>query len=271
MRYLVAVVCLLIASAAVAQNTQTRPASLRTAFTQPLPAPKAPAWVAEQADSSYNNPCGVACCAGCFANNDYKYNLFFDSRRTFLSGEPVRMNGIRAGVEVFDKMRFGVGFYGLSEPLDITDRVEDSGPRTRKLSFNYVTTYMEYIAYRDFRWELDLPFQLGRGSGRVDSLNTALDKRGLEREDPVTILTLGASGHVRIIPWLGLGAGTGYVWASSENRTATRAFSAPYYNVRVRLWLGYLFKALFAPDKLEAERAEYKKERDARRSRGGSL
>ena len=265
MRSTLTLVLLFVATLALGQNTHNLSPSLRTAFSQPVPGPQVPAWMAPADSTNRPDGCHNQCCAGCF-NGDIKYNLILDSRRTFLSGEAARMNGLRVGAELFEKVRFGFGFYNLQNPVDISDRIDDDGDRTRTLDFNYTTTYLEYIAYRDFRWELSLPVQYGLGTGRVDTTNVA-GISGLEREDGVSIFTVGAAGYVRLIPWFGLGAGTGYVFAGSENRVAGRAFSAPYYTIRVKIFLGHLLKAMFAPAKLEEEMEEYRRERDARRNK----
>ena len=266
MRSTLTLALIFVTLAVLGQNTQTHPTSLRTAFSQPFPEAPVPSWMAVPADSS-NRPegCHNQCCAGCF-NGDIKYNLILDTRRTFLGGEPTRMNGLRIGAELFEKVRFGLGFYDLRNEVDISHRIDDEGGRQRFLDFEYNTSYIEYIAYRDFRWELSIPGQFGRGTGTVDTLNTA-GVRALEREDAVNIVTLGVAGYIRIIPWFGIGAETGYVFAGSDNRTAGRAFSAPYYSIRAKLFLGHLIKAMFMPQKLEAEMEEYRRERDARRNR----
>lgn len=263
MRFIFIAVVAFFATVSVAQNTQTAPLSLRTAFSQPVPAPVIPSWLAED-DSAKTKGCQQCC--GCLGG-DMKYNLFLDSRQTFFQGDRARMNGIRVGAELYDKIRFGLGFYEMTQPIDITHRIADSGERTRTLDFGYNTAYVEYIAYRDFRWELSVPFQFGNGTGVVDSTNTISLQSGVERTDPVRIVTAGVAGYIRIIPWFGVGAGTGYVWAPSQNRTASKVFSAPYYSVRLKIFLGHLLKSMFAPTKLEEERKAYQKERAERRKR----
>lgn len=261
MRYLVTLVLLLTSLCVVAQ-TQQSPPSLKAAFSQPVPAPTLPNWMQDTGSTDDKKP---TCCFGCIGG-DIKYNLFFDSRQTFFAGQRARMNGFKIGAELYEKVRFGLGFYNLQRPLDISERIDDSQNRTRELDFRYNTSYVEYIAYRDFRWELSLPVQFGRGTGTVDTLNVA-GQRGLERTDNVNIISVGAAGYIRVIPWFGIGSGVGYVWAISDNQAAEAAFSSPYYSIRAKIFLGYLIKSMIFPKKVEAERDQYRRERDARRNR----
>ena len=45
----------------------------------------------------------------------WKFMVGLDARRSFFRGTPVKINGIRTGLEYKGVHRFGIGFYGLSK------------------------------------------------------------------------------------------------------------------------------------------------------------
>ena len=203
------------------------------------------------------------CCTGCITG-EIKVNLMFDNRQSLFLGQWTRMNGLRIGLELMHTVRFGMAFYNQAGETNITELIDDAEGRQRRLAYNYTTVYWEYILYRDWRYEASIPINIGLGRGRVDSLGINATEWVEERRDDAFVSSLGVNGSMKLIPWFGVGAAVGYRQLATSQRAVRRVYSAPFYAVKLKIYLGELFKTLFAKEKMQAERQAYRDEKAAR-------
>lgn len=204
-------------------------------------------------------------------SDSFVTNIIFqyDNRNERYYGVRARMNGLKLGVEIEEIFRVGVGFYGNNTfyPFEPPSAIQ-SLPQTVK--FRYTTVFTEWVLYKDFRWEISLP--LAYGGGMIQHNNFKLDGSQPEFLGRDTIrrnrlIDIGAMGHYKVFPWAGIGAGIGYRQLLQDDPTYRKPFSAPYFDIKLNLFLGYIYKGIFKPEEVEVEREEYEQKRAARKAR----
>ena len=196
----------------------------------------------------------------------------FDNRNERYYGVSARMNGLRIGIEFERVLRMGVGFYQNNafysfEPPSAVDSLQQS------VRFGYNTFFMEWVLYRDFRWELALPMSYGSGVIELNNFsrgNSIPEFVGADTIGRNRLLDIGLSGHVKVLPWVGIGAGVGYRQLLISDRLYRRPFSTPYLNFKVKLFLGYIYKGIFKPEVVQEEREEYLRHRAEKKAKRSS-
>ena len=74
-----------------------------------------------------------------------------------------------------------------------------------------------------------------------------LEKNGVTsntRKNFSLIYELNVSGHYKIIPWLGVGLGSGYRFMYSGNSNTSRNFNSPIYVLKIKVFLGDIYKSV---------------------------
>ena len=210
------------------------------------------------------------CCnSWCFGTSAVPL-LSFVNYNSFFMNEKVKFTGIKFGTEVGEKVRFGFGYYWLgyywrnnSIALNPDFRVNDTLIRAAKL--NYWNLFFDYIVYEDFCWELSVPLGMGNSFSKVDTVSSFLKSiPGTENIESSVLATVGFDCEFRFVPWLGVGAGVGYRKSFATGQIREK-LDAPFYAVKAKIFLGYLFKAIFMKNKLEEEREAFQQQKAERR------
>lgn len=189
------------------------------------------------------------------------------SFNSFLMNEKVKLKGLKFGAEIGERVRFGIGWYKLDNPIKLSPLINDFDTVNRQFQFEIFNFFAEYIFYEDFRWELSLPFSIGKAVGKIDTFSVRNNNlHGQTNADSTGISTVGFDFEYRFIPWLGLGGGVGYRQAFAP-KDIREKLNAPYYVVKVKIFIGYLFKAIFMKKKLAEEREAYKREKEERKKK----
>ena len=181
----------------------------------------------------------------------WKLLLGFDARRSFFSGRPVKINGVRLGAELWGIHRFGLAFYGLSRNLvfkDIAVREPDATD-TSYLRFdaNYAGVFYERVVYATRRWEFALPISFGAGEVRASYTDTTGFYKPL-LEKPFSALTPGVTIRFKPLRWLSIGTGLGYRVVFDTDREIKDAFASIYYKYGVSILFGEIYRMLFKKD-----------------------
>ena len=183
----------------------------------------------------------------------------FDARFSSAHDQNVRINGIKLGWERFEKNRYGIGIYALRDPIPIDNEqseiynLEGIDTDTLKLFSNlsYAVIFWDHILTNKKKYEVALNLEFGTGSAKLGYQNSEeLDEDGnpsITNLDEVSfgVLEFSFAGHYKILPWIGPGAGLGYrtVFAGDEN--VGKAFSGPIAILKVKVFLGALYKGIF--------------------------
>lgn len=174
----------------------------------------------------------------------YKFNFFFDGRKSFISGNPVSIGGVRLGIQHVQKWRIGIGLYGLNTTI-LRNVIINQGTSAEKaveakLEFGYLSFYYERILYKSNKWEISIPVQLGAGDAKLTYLDSsrvvAINKRSVSLIEPSVM------AEYRFLKWAGVGVGLGLRKMLVKSEVLEDNFNAPIYLIKLKIHFGDLYK-----------------------------
>jgi len=192
-----------------------------------------------------------------FAQNDnqpekkHKIIFSFDNRNTFILGSRAAMSGIKFGVEHNKRHRFGMGIYAIKSKTFILLGQQQITYEPQKgvlrdtlvdlfAGLDYLTLYYEYVWLSKKRWEIATPVSFGFGTA---SVNYTLNKEKITYKSiPILSIESVVGAHYKIFSWVGIGVGIGYRKIIYSDKTIGHRLDAPLYILKVKLFLGSLFK-----------------------------
>jgi hypothetical protein len=143
------------------------------------------------------------------------YSMWFDSRNSFISADPVNVFGLRYGLS-WGKISAYTGYYFTSyNQLNGTDSLQ--------YKFNYLSSTYEYRLYKTHRFSLTGFAQLGGGIRTVKNLT---NENLANKQQFFMPIEFGAYGSVRFLRYFGVGGGLGTRIALFPGG---RNFSGPIY------------------------------------------
>ena len=189
--------------------------------------------------------------------NKVKFILQLDARRSFVLNQSVRFYGLRLGLEYNYKHRFGIGIYGINDPVLLTNAPVLVPSRDSidpfidtvdlMFDFDYWSFFYERVIYRNRRWEASVPIHLGLG--RINgSYRDRRERLWVPIDYPVALSEISAVGQYNVFRWLGLGTGMGYRWLWVGDQRVRSAYNAPVYMIKVKVMVGELYKSVFRRD-----------------------
>lgn len=183
-----------------------------------------------------------------YGEKKWKFLIGFDASRSFFAGHPVKINGIRIGLEKKGVHRFGIGFYGLQRNVlfdDIPVEKEDVTD-TSSVAFNvgYGTLFYERVLYKTKKWELAIPTYFGGGDVTATYEDTAGVFQPLLKK-PFSAIGLGFGVKYRLLRWLEPKASIGYRLTFNTDSQVREAFNRPYYKYGVNILFGELYRMAF--------------------------
>lgn len=167
-----------------------------------------------------------------------RFVLGLNNRYSLVAGEPVRVNGIQAGMDYQKefKILFGINWMPVSQTESfVHSSTSGMDTITKRRSLQYFSIGAEYAVYRSPRWKLSVPVLLGLGTYRVRT-SSALGKWN-EDESFMLPIEFGANATYYFTDWLGLKAGLGNRLGFGRGFSAT---SGPYYALGFTLFIGPL-------------------------------
>lgn len=134
----------------------------------------------------------------------------FDNRLTFINGQSTSINGFDAGVLLKDKMRLTLGYYNLSESLNLPPTKSDEEIFLRRIKIDYGTINSEII-YLDKRYfSMGLPLELGFGFSTLKSRSAINKDVNDSQKGFLALAHFGLSATFKPIRWIGLKGIIGY-------------------------------------------------------------
>lgn len=195
-----------------------------------------------------------------------KFVFAFDARFSSIHQQSVKINGFKLGWERYERNRYGVGLYSLGDPIRIdnehTEVYNLDGVDTDTLELysdlSYVVIFWDHILTSKKRYEISLNMELGSGSAELGYLDESSGNGVIRRLDevPFGVLEFSVAGHYKILPWIGPGAGLGYRMVFASDKNVNRSFSSPIGILKVKVFLGPLYRAVFKPKQKEKEKKE---------------
>jgi hypothetical protein len=143
------------------------------------------------------------------------YSMWFDSRNSFISADPVNVFGLRYGLS-WGKISAYTGYY-------FTSYNQANGTDSLQYKFSYLSSTYEYRLYKTHRFSLTSFVQLGGGIRTVKNLT---NENLANKQQFFMPIEFGAYGSVRFLRYFGVGGGLGTRIALFPGG---RNFSGPIY------------------------------------------
>ena len=180
----------------------------------------------------------------------------FDSRNSFISSRRAQIWGVKLGADFGKKLRLGFGYNFLNSDFNKELFYPSStgyDTISRKLKIRYACAYIEYVFYRQNRWEFSVPVQFSVGNSWYNYSFKELE--GLR--SPKHLLLLyepSLSGQYKVFKWLGLGLDLGFRYALVKNKLIEEKLTSPIYVFKVLVYWGQLYKKVFPNHPIEGLR-----------------
>lgn len=182
-----------------------------------------------------------------------KFFLTFDRTSSFVGGKAASTNELKFGLEFRKKLKLGIGFGALVS--DVVTEKNVTTPQTGKdsvvnaeLTLSFFSLNSEYIFYDSKRWQVAMPLSMGFGSSYFsyfeDNGNGNFKTKRIDEGDAVVTTATGMVTY-RIFRWVGVSAGAGYRIALLSNDKVQESFNSPVYAIRLRIFLGEIYKTIF--------------------------
>jgi hypothetical protein len=183
-----------------------------------------------------------------------KFFFALDARRSFVLENNSKFNGLKLGVTFKEKHRFGVGFYGMQQPVRfVADVDKDSYPTasdTVRFNFSYVSGFYEYVWLKNKRWELSTPAHLGLGNLSFSYMDTASVYRPLFSGGALMTEFTGVAQY-KVFRWFTVGTGAGYRMMLLSEKSIRQSLNSPVYLIQFKILFGELYKMTFRRKELE--------------------
>jgi len=184
-----------------------------------------------------------------YTEKKVKFLFGLDATQSFVLKNKSKFWGLRIGIEIKNKHKLGVGFYGMDTPVYLAKKLDDTkypnANDTLIFNFNYNTLFYEYVWYQSKRWELSTPFHLGTGEVTVKYKDMLTGGTPIFFNGKTGLVVTSFSAQFLINRWLALGSGVGYRYLLSKNEKVKTGLNAPIYVFRVKILFGELFKKWF--------------------------
>jgi hypothetical protein len=180
-----------------------------------------------------------------------KFYISVSTYFSFIDQDLARFTGFRMGLNYNKRLRFGIGYYGLSSQVVNSINVEDNNvPYTTngELKYGFLCLSAEWIFYKDQPWQFSvLPLQFGFGSAHFEYLRVP-DKQ-LTSTEHASVFTYEPdfTAQYTIIKWIGLGASLGYRMTVVKPKGISENFNAPTFSIGVKLFVDEIYHSAF-PD-----------------------
>ena len=176
-----------------------------------------------------------------------KPDIRFDTRNSFITTRVAKMRGIKLGLDFNKTVKVGIGYNWLASDLT-EDRsyLTANGERytaPHRLSFGYVSPYIEYTFFREGRWEAGIPVHIGLGSARYKYTDVYGQDRSTEA-NTILLYEPYMTCQYKPIRYFAIGVGTGYRLLFAGNRNMPENFNSPIYVLKFNLLFGEIVKDL---------------------------
>lgn len=190
-----------------------------------------------------------------YGDKKWKFLFGFDARRSFLRGDPIKINGVKIGAEYKGVHRFGLGFYWLQRnaifndiPVNQPDAIQ---PPEVHFDLGYTSLFYERVFLKTRWWEVAFPVHLGGGSIAAQYRDTASAMQPLLKQ-PFSALLFATQIKFYPVLWLAVRVSGGYRFNFNTSATIKAAFNHPFYGFGLSINVVGLYQAIF-PTKTKRE------------------
>ncbi|PCJ85735.1 MAG: hypothetical protein COA57_07150 [Flavobacteriales bacterium] len=196
--------------------------------------------------------------------------LNLDARYSYFLGRWIKTNGLRYGFELFDKYRFGWGFYG-SKNANLGSLTNEYGTFNLQMKFVYGDTFFEYVFVENYKWEFHVTTGTGLGNGELTISGVDVEFDTLISTPQIPVSVSNAAVEYKIWPWLGLGTGAGVRLVFPDKNKVenaqqiSKAFTAVFWFYRIKIHMGSLYQYFFKKDSYFAKKKKWQEEKKKRK------
>lgn len=163
--------------------------------------------------------------------------MSLDGRNSFIGSAPASVLGARIGWDYGRVAVFG-GFYTLRRNIVSLQSIRNGDTLYRKLGMSYASATFEYLLYKDTRWELKVPVQLGIGLASRTNIRNGVQE--VTTRVPMLPLEAQVTALYRFMRYAGLYAGLGFRMANG----AGPSFNGSIYSMGISVFTGTLYRDL---------------------------
>ena len=199
--------------------------------------------------------------AGIYAEGDegkIKRTTFFfsaDSRNSFITSTEAHLIGFRAGAEINNRLRLGIGYHYLSSEIVRTIPIDESIKTNAQIRLRYGSVSAEYVLYDSDLWQITAPLIVGFGES---SFIPPASKYGIMRRQFTLLLEPSLTVQYNLIPFIGIGTGIGYRIMPVGDSSLRSTFATPLYDFRIKLLINEVIEAVFPNGLWKKKNAEEK-------------
>lgn len=177
---------------------------------------------------------------------DPKLDIRVNSRNSFITAQNVKMTGLKVGFDHDNTLKYGLGFNLLRS--EVKNDIETSdGLVHAQLRFYTFSPYIEYTFYRDERWELTIPVQIGFGGSyyryAIDDEIHRVKKGFVATYEPAIVV------QYRVLNYFGPTFGVGYRLMVKNNSEIDESFTSPVYIIGLKIFIEDLYKDIFGKER----------------------
>ncbi len=176
----------------------------------------------------------------------------FESRYSFIGNKIIGVTGFRLGVAFQRKLRIGGGlswlrtdykkqFYQLNE-FGTIDTIN------KYLKFGYACFYVDFVFYKNKRWQLSVPIQVGGGFAWYQK-NITYNYNGSDKKYFLLLYEPGITAQFKVFKWFGLGSDVAFRF-TPYNKKIGEHLSSPTYSFKIMFWFDQLFYSAFPNSKI---------------------
>lgn len=175
-----------------------------------------------------------------------RFIIGFDGKRSFIGDLNIKVFGLRGGYEYNGRTSILVGIYNTTDKIKNIDSSSNipGSPKVYKSSvgLGYISGILEYRFYKDKKWELSVPMQLGIGAGR---LNYYRNDTLISKKAPIVLpIELGFNANYNIKWWLTITGGIG-----TRVSLVNTQFNGAFYSLGIQLNTEAIYRRLFKKKK----------------------
>ena len=170
--------------------------------------------------------------------NSFTYKPVFliklDARNSFVSSFPVKLKGIKVGLNFNNTTKIGIGYSWMSSNFQSIFNSD-----TVDFSMNNVSVFIEYNFYHTDKIYADIPVHIGVAKLIYNKEDLILaNAYALVYEPAMTV-------EYRFLRFFGIGVGAGYRLVLYDHKQINEKLSSPIYIFRFKVYFGDIYKKHF--------------------------
>ena len=175
-----------------------------------------------------------------------------ESRYSFFSNTATKVSGVRLGVTFRRKLRVGIGYSWLNG--DVSDKLKVQGLNgspvmvNNYLKFSYLCYYADFVFYKNKRWQLSTPIQVGTGFAWFQYYWP--DGVVKSKKHFLLIYEPGISVQFKAFKWCGVGFDVCYRFALKNTNNVGDKLNSFAFGPKALIWFDQIFYQTFPKSKI---------------------